>query len=74
MVSIGVLKAATKFNEQFMKVQGVVAAGPGNRGKETCFIVGFSDLEDLQKAKSKLPDYVVGLPVRTEIIGTIVGD
>lgn len=74
MVSIGALRAATKFNEQFMKFPGVVAAGPGNRGKETCFIVGFSDLEALQKAKTKLPDYVVGLPVRTELVGTIVGD
>lgn len=74
MVSIGKLKAATKFNEQFMKLPGVVAAGPGNRGKETCFIVGFSDLEALQKAKRLMPDYVVGLPLRTEIAGTIVGD
>ena len=74
MVSIGQLKAATKFNEQFIRIEGVVSAGPGNRSKETCYIVGFSDLESLQRAKNKLPDYVVGLPVRTEIIGTIVGD
>jgi hypothetical protein len=64
-----ILEVKSRHEDELMAINGVVGVGVGERDGSFCIVVYLE--EDSEELKSRIPEWVEGFPVTTEVTGPI---